>query len=250
MTDEVKASLVIIGDEILSGRTQDKNLSYLATWLNEAGIQLAEVRVVPDIEAEIVSAVNALRAKYDYCFTTGGIGPTHDDITVDSIAAAFGVPVIVHPEAYARMEAYYGKEKFTDARKRMTRVPEGAELIDNPVSIAPGVRIDNVFIMAGVPQIMQAMLEAIRPCLKGGRKVWTQALTVHAPESKLASALGDIQNSHEDVSIGSYPFYHKGYGAQVVVRSADMDALQAAMEAVVSYCDQAGFDADPLTDVN
>ena len=240
----VSASLVIIGDEILSGRTKDENLAYLATWLNENGIQLAEVRVVPDIEAEIVVAVNALRGKFDYVFTTGGIGPTHDDITVDSIAAAFGVPVVTHPEAYRRMEEYYGAEKFTEARKRMTRVPEGAELIGNPVSIAPGIRIENVFIMAGVPKIMQSMLEGIRAHLRVGRKVWTQSLTVHAPESKIAEQLGSIQDANPATSIGSYPFYTKGYGANVVVRSADKAALMKAMAEVQALCFAERFETD------
>jgi len=244
---DISAALLIIGDEILSGRTKDANLSYLAVWLNEIGIQLAEVRVVPDIEDEIAAAVNALRSKFDYLFTTGGIGPTHDDITVDSVAKAFEVPVVVHPEAYRRMLEYYGEENFTDARKRMTRVPEGAELIDNPVSIAPGIRIENVFIMAGVPKIMQSMLEGIRPHLKTGRKVWTSSLTVHAPESKIAEGLGKVQDDYPQTSIGSYPFYGQAYGANIVIRSADKDAIDGAMGAVMNMCDAMGFDMDHPT---
>jgi len=250
VADSVIASLLIIGDEILSGRTKDANLSYLATWLNEVGIQLGEVRVVPDVECEIAEAVNALRPNFDYVFTTGGIGPTHDDITVDSIAAAFGVPVVTHPEAYARMEAHYGKENFTEARKRMTRVPEGAELVDNPVSIAPGIRIENVFIMAGVPKIMQAMLEDIRPHLKVGRKVWTQSLTVHAPESKIAEELGKIQDANPETSIGSYPFYIGGYGSTIVVRSANTAAVTKAMDEVQALCFSMRFETDKVTDIN
>ena len=245
MKPEVSASLVIIGDEILSGRTQDKNLAYLAHWLNEVGIQLAEVRVVPDIEAEIAAAVNALRARYDYVFTTGGIGPTHDDITADSIAAAFGVPVEVHAEAYARMEAYYGPGKFTPARQRMARVPKGGTLIDNPVSIAPGFNVDNVYVMAGVPAVMQAMLESVRPMLRAGRKIWTSTLTVHAPESQIAGELGSIQDAHEGTSIGSYPFYHTGKpGAQIVVRSADQAAIDAAMADVRQMCADRAFETE------
>ncbi|SDD52748.1 competence/damage-inducible protein A [Kordiimonas lacus] len=247
---DVQAALLIIGDEILSGRTKDANLSYLAVWLNEVGIQLSEVRVVPDIEEEIAAAVNALRSKFDYLFTTGGIGPTHDDITVDSVAAAFGVPVVVHPEAYRRMAEYYGEENFTEARKRMTRVPEGGELIDNPVSIAPGIRIENVFIMAGVPKIMQSMLEGIRAHLRTGRKVWAQSLTVHAAESKIAEGLGKIQEEHPGTSIGSYPFYGQGYGANIVIRSADKDAIDAAMGAVMNLCDAMGFDMDHPTAID
>jgi molybdenum cofactor synthesis domain-containing protein len=247
---DVNASLLIIGDEILSGRTKDANLAYLAEWLNEVGIQLAEVRVVPDIEGEIAEAVNALRGKYDYLFTTGGIGPTHDDITVDSIAAAFGVPVVTHPEAYRMMEEYYGADKFTEARKRMTRVPEGGELIDNPVSIAPGIRVENVFIMAGVPKIMQSMLEGIRPHLRTGRKVWTQSLCVHAAESKIAEELGSIQEANPEASIGSYPFYTKGYGANIVIRSADKDALTKAMGEVQALCFANRFEADEPTEID
>lgn len=250
MADSVIASLLIIGDEILSGRTKDANLAYLADWLNENGIQLGEVRVVPDVETEIADAVNALRVKYDYLFTTGGIGPTHDDITVDSIAAAFGVPVVIHAEAYKRMEAHYGAENFTEARKRMTRVPEGAELVDNPVSIAPGICIENVFIMAGVPQIMQAMLEDIRPHLRVGRKVWTQSLTVHAAESKIADELGIIQDANPDTSIGSYPFYTGGYGTKIVVRSADTDAVAKAMNAVQSLCFAKRFETDDASNID
>ena len=249
MAEDVSAGLVVIGDEILSGRTQDKNISYLATWLNEAGIQLKEVRVVPDIEAEIVEAVNALRARYDYLFTTGGIGPTHDDITVDSIAAAFGVPVITHKDAYARMEAFYGAENFTPARQRMARVPEGGTLVDNPVSIAPGINIENVFILAGVPKIMQAMLEDLRPLLRSGRKVWTQAMTIHAAESKLATGLGELQEKHAGVAIGSYPFYQEGYGAQAVVRGADQAAVAACMDDLVAFCAENGFKAEAPSDI-
>src|SRR5215207_2537519 len=169
------AALCVIGDEILSGRTQDKNIAQLATWLNDQGIELAEVRVVPDQEERIVEAVNSLRSRYDYCFTTGGIGPTHDDITVDSIAAAFGVGVIVHPEAKRMLEDYYRNRadgfKLTEARLRMARVPEGAELIVNPSSGAPGVRVGNIFILAGVPHIAGLMLEALAGQLEGGKPV-------------------------------------------------------------------------------
>ncbi|TNE63678.1 MAG: competence/damage-inducible protein A [Alphaproteobacteria bacterium] len=249
-SQDVSAALLIIGDEILSGRTQDLNMAYLAKWLNEAGIQLKEARVVPDIEAEIADALNAMRTRYDYVFTTGGIGPTHDDITVDSIAVAFGVPVVTHPEAYAKMEAYYGAENFTPARQRMARVPEGGELVENPVSIAPGIRKDNVFILAGVPKIMQAMLEGIRPLLRVGRKVWTQSLSIHAPESKIAGPLGSVQEQFPGTSIGSYPFYKAGdYGAQVVVRSADVALVTAAMAAVQAFCADAGFKADELSEI-
>ena len=239
----MKAALLIIGDEILSGRTQDKNLAYLAEWLNEAGIQLAEARVIADIEDVIVNTVNDLRATYDYVFTTGGIGPTHDDITSESIAKAFEVPLPVHPEAFSLLEEFYGADEFTPARQRMANIPEGAVLIDNSVSIAPGFQMENVFVMAGVPKIMQAMLEAVRPRLKTGRKIWSETITIHTAESKMAEALSRIQDNFPTVSIGSYPFFRKGIvGTQIVVRSADQVAIRAACKAVQQYCDEENFE--------
>lgn len=247
----VSASLLIIGDEILSGRTQDKNTAYIAAWLNEAGIQLAEVRVVLDIEEDIVNAVNALRARYDYVFTTGGIGPTHDDITAESIAAAFGLPLTTHHEAYRLLTEHYGAEDFTVARQRMSKTPEGAYLIENPVSIAPGFQVENVFVMAGVPKIMQAMLETLRPRLKTGRKIWSQAITIHAPESKMADKLGEIQNSSVGVSLGSYPFFREGkIGTQIVVRSPNKTAITAAVVDLVAYCKAQGYAHDDPTELS
>lgn len=246
----VNAALLIIGDEILSGRTQDKNIQYLASWLNEAAIQLVEVRVVLDIEAEIVAAVNALREKRDYVFTTGGIGPTHDDITSASIAAAFGVPHGINDEAYRRLNEYYGEEDFTDARKRMSMIPEGAVLVDNPVSIAPGFQMDNVFVLAGVPKIMQAMLEKLRDRLKGGRKIWSQALTIHAPESKMASTLEQIEQDTNGVSLGSYPFFRNGnVGTQIVIRCSDKALINKAMDALLSATMDAGFKYDQSAEI-
>lgn len=242
MTEHINAALLIIGDEILSGRTHDKNLPYLAEWLNEAGIQLAEVRVVPDIPTSIVDAVNALRAAHDYVFTTGGIGPTHDDITAECIATAFGVPLTIHPEAFRRLEDHYGAADFTDARKRMAHTPEGADLIDNPVSIAPGFQIENVFVMAGVPKIMQAMLETLRPRLRTGHTVLSRALTIHAPESKMAAALGEIQNTHEGVSLGSYPFFRNGsVGTQIVVRSTEMQKIEVVLKSLRAFCTETDY---------
>lgn len=247
----VNASLLIIGDEILSGRTQDKNTAYIAAWLNEAGIQLAEVRVVQDVLADIVDAVNALRSRYDYVFTTGGIGPTHDDITAESIAAAFELPLTTHPVAYRILTKYYGAEDFTVARKRMSNTPEGAVLIDNPVSIAPGFQVENVFVMAGVPQIMQAMLETLRPRLKTGRKIWSQAITIHAPESKVAGKLGEIQNKIPGVSLGSYPFFREGkIGTQIVVRSADKITIAATMELLVAYCRAENYAHEDIAEIS
>lgn len=244
----VHASLLIIGDEILSGRTQDKNTAYIAAWLNEAGIQLAEVRIVQDIQDDIVDAVNALRVRYDYVFTTGGIGPTHDDITAESIAAAFGLPLTTHPEAHRLLTKYYGAEDFTAARQRMSKTPEGATLVDNPVSIAPGFQVENVFVMAGVPKIMQAMLETLRPRLKTGRKIWSQAVTIHAPESKMAAILGQIQDSKAGATLGSYPFFREGkIGTQIVVRSADKPSIEDAVSQLVCYCSTEGHVHDVPT---
>ena len=242
----VDAALLIIGDEILSGRTQDKNIQYIARWLNEAAIQLAEVRVVLDDESEIVAAVNALRSSRDYVFTTGGIGPTHDDITSASIAAAFGVPHGINDEAFRRLNDYYGAEDFTAARQRMSMVPNGAVLIDNPVSIAPGFQMENVFVLAGVPKIMQAMLETLRNRLKGGRKVWSQSLTIYAPESKMAESLKHIEDAHDGLSVGSYPFFRDGnVGTQIVIRSADKALINKAMVALTDAVKQLEFRFDP-----
>jgi molybdenum cofactor synthesis domain-containing protein len=220
------AALVVIGDEILSGRTEDRNIAQVANWLNPQGIRLTEVRVVPDVQEAIVGAVNALRPKHDYLFTTGGIGPTHDDITVDAIAAAFGVPVVVHPEARRILEDYYRDRPLglTEARLRMARVPEGAELIPNPTSGAPGVRMDNVFILAGVPNIAKAMLEALDGKLEGGKPVVSVTVRAHAAESDVAELLKQVQDQHAGVSIGSYPFYGAGrFGADFVIRSVDRE---------------------------
>ncbi len=227
------AALVVIGDEILSGRTEDKNIAQVARWLNGQGIRLLEVRVVPDREEAIVSAVNALRPSHDYVITTGGIGPTHDDITVDSIAAAFGVPVVVHPEARRVLEEYYRDRPLglTEARLRMARVPEGAELVPNPTSGAPGVKMDNVYILAGVPNIAAAMLEALDGKLEGGRPMVSVTVRAHTAESDVAALLKQVQDEHPGVSIGSYPFYRQGnFGADFVVRSDDGELANACAE--------------------
>jgi molybdenum cofactor synthesis domain-containing protein len=218
------AALVVIGDEILSGRTQDKNVAQVATWLNEHGIRLAEVRVVPDETKAIGEAVNTLRAKHDYLFTTGGIGPTHDDITVDAVAAAFGVPVIVHPGARKILEDYYRDrpQALTEARLRMARTPEGAELIENPYSGAPGIKIGNVYILAGVPNIAASMLEALTGKLEGGRPMVSVTVGARAAESDVADLLRETEAAHPGVAIGSYPFFRDGkYGSNFVIRSED-----------------------------
>jgi len=237
------AALAVIGDEILSGRTADRNVAQVALWLNRQGIRLAEVRIVPDDEHRIAKAINALRATHDYLFTTGGIGPTHDDITVDSIAAALGVPVVVHPEARRILEDYYrDKEGVSDARLRMARVPEGAELIANRTSGAPGVRIGNIFILAGVPHIAANMLEALDGTLEGGRPMVSVTLGAYAAESEVADLLRTTEEAHEGVAIGSYPFFKDGrYGANFVMRSEDEGAARRCSDALMRRLSEAGF---------
>ncbi|GAA4038554.1 molybdopterin-binding protein [Sphingomonas rosea] len=237
------AALLIIGDEILSGRTQDKNVAQIATWLNVQGIRLAEVRIVPDVEEKIVAAVNALRAANDYLFTTGGIGPTHDDITVDAIAAALGVGVVVHPQARATLERYYEtRGGLTEARLRMARVPDGAELIVNKVSGAPGIRHGNIFILAGVPHITAGMLDALTGTLEGGRPVVSVTIGGMVPESEVADLLRETERAHEGIAIGSYPFFREGrVGANFVVRSEEMAQAQAVADLLQASMESAGY---------
>ncbi|MFN3774871.1 competence/damage-inducible protein A [Sphingomonas parapaucimobilis] len=225
------AALIVIGDEILSGRTQDRNIAQLATWLNVQGIRLAEVRVVADRAEAIAEAVNTLRVRNDYLFTTGGIGPTHDDITVDAIAAALGLPVIEHPEARAILEDYYAERGgVTAARGRMARTPDGASLIPNRVSGAPGIRIGNIFIMAGVPHITAGMLDALTGTLEGGRPVVSGTIGCWVGESEVAELLRQAEKTHEGVAIGSYPFFREGRtGANFVVRSPDAAQVDACL---------------------
>ena len=232
MTNRIwTAALVVIGDEILSGRTQDKNIAQIALWLNLQGIRLAEVRVVPDVEDAIVEAVNALRARNDYLFTTGGIGPTHDDITVDAIAKALGVGVVYHPKARAVLEAYYAaRGGLTEARLRMARVPDGATLIENRVSGAPGIRHSNVFIMAGVPHITAMMLDALSGTLEGGKPMLSETIGCWVAESEVADLLGATEKAHAGCQIGSYPFFREGKtGANFVIRSTERGALDACV---------------------
>jgi len=238
------AALVVIGDEILSGRTQDRNVAQLATWLNVQGIRLSEVRVVADVEERIVEAVNALRVTNDYLFTTGGIGPTHDDITVDSIAAALGVRVEVHREGRAILERYYeSRGGLTEARLRMARVPAGASLIQNHVSGAPGIRIGNIFIMAGVPHITAGMLDSLTGTLEGGRPVVSLSVGGFVPESEVYEMLRDTERAHDGVSIGSYPFFRDGrVGSNFVVRSEDEQLAQACIDELTIALREAGYE--------
>jgi molybdenum cofactor synthesis domain-containing protein len=228
------ACLLVIGNEILSGRIQDLNIRYLATKLGELGIPMREVRVIPDVRETIVSVVNEVRAKFDYVFTTGGIGPTHDDITSECIAEAFGVPWEPHPVAFARMEAAYRPGEFNAARQRMGTMPRGAELIDNAMSVAPGFRMGNVYVMAGVPRVMQSMFEWLAPRLEGGQKI--ESRSVHAiglPEGLIAEGLSQIQARYPDLDVGSYPFYRPtGNGVTLVAKGVSAADAEAAIAEV------------------
>jgi molybdenum cofactor synthesis domain-containing protein len=248
-TQPVSACLIIIGNEILSGRTVDANLPYIARRLGEVGIRMAEVRVVADDEAAIVEAVNGCRARYDYVFTTGGIGPTHDDITAACVAKAFGRRYGRHAEAERRLLAYYPPERVNAARMKMADMPEGVELIDNPVSVAPGFRIENVYVLPGVPKIMQAMLDGLLPRLQGGAKVLARAITVYAPEGDVANAgLGDLQARFPAVEIGSYPFFRpEGPGTTIVFRGTDPGTIDAAADALLGLA--AGIGAQTREDL-
>ena len=231
----VTAAFLVIGDEILSGRTKDKNIGFLADYLTSLGIDLKEVRIVPDEKPEIVGAVNSLRQKYDHVFTSGGIGPTHDDITAESVAAAFGVPLNLDPRAVAILEKHYVPGQFTPARQRMARIPEGADLIENKVSKAPGFKIGNVHVMAGVPSIMQAMMDAIAPTLTTGTKMLSETVAADMPESRIAERLAAIQDAHPETLIGSYPRASDGkFTTQIVIRSRNEAVLQAAVSDVAA----------------
>ena len=226
------AAMLVIGDEILSGRTRDANMHHLANVLSERGIDLKEVRVVSDDPDAITDAVKALSQAYDHLFTSGGIGPTHDDITADNVARAFDTPIDVRDDARALLQAHYQKsgQSLNDARLRMARIPEGATLIDNPVSIAPGFTLGNVHVMAGVPRIFEAMLESVLPKLTGGSPVMSQSLQIMRPEGDIAGPLADLAARYPDLSMGSYPFQREGaFGAHVVLRGTDPERLDAAM---------------------
>ncbi|WP_448204180.1 competence/damage-inducible protein A [Azospirillum sp. sgz302134] len=225
------AALLIIGNEILSGRTKDANLPHIAEKLGEIGVRLREVRVVPDVEEEIIAALDALRGRYGYVFTTGGIGPTHDDITSACIAKAFGVALERNPEAVARLERHYEPGQLNEARLRMANIPAGATLIDNPISQAPGFQIGNVFVMAGVPRIMQAMLDTILPRLQGGPALHARTVACELAEGRIAEDLGALQDRYPDLEIGSYPYFRNGFfGVSLVLRGTDETRVEAATE--------------------
>jgi molybdenum cofactor synthesis domain-containing protein len=241
--DRVTCAVLIIGDEILSGRTQDTNLRDIARYLNVIGVDLAEARTVPDVREEIVAALNALRARYDYVITTGGIGPTHDDITADAVAAAFEVGLIEHPEIFALMQARWGAE-LTPARRRMARVPVGGELVKNPVQGPPGFTIGNVFTLAGVPQIMRGMLQDVGPRMRGGRPTVSRTVRVEGSgEGVIAEPLERVAKAHPDMSLGSYPFFGPdGYGSHLVIRSRDPQALAGVVEELLAALRAAGIE--------
>ena len=236
MAASVTAALLVIGDEILTGRTKDKNIGYIAEYLTGIGIDLREVRIVPDVEAEIVAAVNALRERYTYLFTTGGIGPTHDDITADCIAKAFGVAIDRDPRAVALLRERYRPEELNEARLRMARIPAGADLIDNPISKAPGFRLGNVIVMAGVPSIMQTMLDQVAPTLQTGSRMIIESIEAEGlAEGLYAEGLAEIALAHPTLSIGSYPsFSSTGFRNQIVVRGKDPAGVAAAAAAVTT----------------
>lgn len=229
------AAILVIGDEVLSGRTKDKNIGFIADYLTALGIDLKEARIVSDVEADIVAAVNALRARYTYVFSTGGIGPTHDDITADAMAVAFGVGISHHPEATRLLTEFFAKmgREANEARMRMARIPHGASLIENKASVAPGFRMENVFVMAGVPRVMQAMMDVIAPTLTGGPKMESRTIEFHGGEGEVAKGLAEVQQRFAEVSIGSYPFESaEGFGTNLVLRSRDVVALQQATDEV------------------
>ncbi len=235
MSDTVTAALIIIGNEVLSGRTQDKNLPYIAGALNGVGVRLTEVRVIPDEKTVIVKTVREMSAGFDYVFTTGGIGPTHDDITADCVAAAFGVALPVNAEAERRLKLHYRNSDLdlNEARMRMARIPEGASLIDNPVSAAPGFRIENVHVMAGVPKIMQAMLDGILPTLKGGRPLVSITIRSSLAEGQVAADLGRLAEEFSDLDFGSYPAWTRTvFQLSIIVRGQDPDRVEAAAQRI------------------
>ncbi len=241
----VTACVVVIGNEILSGRTQDENLAYLARGLNTIGVRLREARVIPDDGATIAATVNAMRTQFDYMFTTGGIGPTHDDITAQSIADAFGVSLVIHPEARRLLETHYRPGELTEARLRMARVPEGAVLLPNPISRAPGVRIGNVFVLPGVPSIMQAIFDELKRNLRGGARLLGRSLSCHLGESAIAADLALLQERYPDVEIGSYPYFRRGdFGVTLVLRGTGRARLEEATAELAALIRALGGDPE------
>ncbi len=233
---KVNAAILIIGNEILSGRTQDTNTTTLATWLNSIGVKVEEVRVIPDIEKIIVETLNVLRKKNNYIFTTGGIGPTHDDITAQSVAKAFGRKYEIHKEAYKILELYYKPGEFNEGRQKMTWMPENAKLIYNPTSGAPGFSVENVFCLPGVPSILKSMLGALKNRIVGGEPILSHTISLKTVESEIANSLTKIQDQNKDVEIGSYPFFHSGkLGVSIVIRSEDQNRIDRCHSQILKF---------------
>jgi molybdenum cofactor synthesis domain-containing protein len=233
---KVNAAILIIGNEILSGRTQDTNTSTLATWLNSIGVTVNEVRVIPDVEKTIIDTLNVLRKENDYVFTTGGIGPTHDDITAESVSKAFGLKYEIHKEGYKILEAYYKPGEFNEGRQKMIWMPQDAELILNPTSGAPGFSVENVFCLPGVPSILKSMLGGLKNKIVGGEPILSQTISLRTVESEIASTITEIQNKNKDVEIGSYPFFHAGkLGVSIVIRSEDQSKIDNCNSQILKF---------------
>jgi len=233
---KVNAAILIIGNEILSGRTQDTNTLTLATWLNSIGVKVEEVRVIPDLEKTIIDTLNLLRADYDYVFTTGGIGPTHDDITAQSVSKAFNIKYEIHQEAFKILEAYYEPGQFNDGRQKMSWMPENANLILNPTSGAPGFNVDNVFCLPGVPSILKSMLGGLKNSIVGGEPIKSFTISLRTVESEIANSLTKVQNANKDVEIGSYPFFHAGkLGVSIVIRSENQSKIDDCNSQILKF---------------
>ena len=236
---KVNAAILIIGNEILSGRTQDTNTSTLATWLNSIGVTVGEVRVIPDIEKTIIDTVNILRNNYDYVFTTGGIGPTHDDITAESISKAFGLKYEIHQEAFKILEAYYKKGEFNEGRQKMVWMPQNANLILNPTSGAPGFNVKNVFCLPGVPSILKSMLGGLKNRIVGGEPILSKTISLRTVESEIAKSLTEVQENNQDVEIGSYPFFQAGkLGVSIVIRSEDQSKIDSCNSQILKFVNE------------
>jgi len=236
---KVNAAILIIGNEILSGRTQDTNTSTLATWLNSIGVTVGEVRVIPDIEKTIIDTINLLRKNYDYVFTTGGIGPTHDDITAESISKAFGLKYEIHQEAFKILEAYYKKGEFNEGRQKMVWMPQNANLILNPTSGAPGFNVENVFCLPGVPSILKSMLGGLKNRIVGGEPILSKTISLRTVESEIAKSLTEVQENNQDVEIGSYPFFQAGkLGVSIVIRSEDQSKIDSCNSQILKFVNE------------
>tara|TARA_B100000029_G_scaffold416797_1_gene421199 strand:+ start:30 stop:782 length:753 start_codon:yes stop_codon:yes gene_type:complete len=233
------AAIIVIGNEILSGRTQDVNVSFLTKWLNELGVRVVEVRIIEDKEDSIIKCVNELRNKFKYVFTTGGIGPTHDDITSESISKAFNLKYDYHKEAFNILEKYYTPEKFTEGRKKMAKIPEGASLIFNPSSGAPGFIVENVFCLPGVPSILKSMTEGLKDKIIGGKKILSKTISVQTVESEIAKSLEIVQDSFKNVEIGSYPFFRLGkIGVSIVIRSTEKKQIDDCYKQIINFIEK------------